>query len=121
MYFINSLKHSAKAVSSGFLLFESARFAIRYDSDSHLGLHNIARLILILYYLSSIFKTIIDTIFIQYLYTVFDTISRMWCQECKESCIVLKITFQHFLIVIIYRNNHNSINFGSCSANEMIE
>ena len=54
-----------------------------------LGLHDIARLILILYCLASIFKTIIDTIFI---YTVFDTISRLCCQECKESCLVLKIT-----------------------------
>ena len=36
------------------------------------GLHDIARLILILYYLTSMFKTIIDTIF---LYS-FDTISR---------------------------------------------
>ena len=29
---------------------------------------------------------------VQYLYTVFDIISRLWCQECKESCLVLKIT-----------------------------
>ena len=26
------------------------------------------------------------------IYIVFDIISRLWCQECKESCLVLKIT-----------------------------
>ena len=42
--------------------------------DTLLGLRDITRLILILYGLASIFKTIIDT---QYVYTVFDIISRL--------------------------------------------
>ena len=45
--------------------------------------HDITRLILILYVLSQ---------YLRHLYIVFDTISRLWCQECKESCLVLKIT-----------------------------
>ena len=42
--------------------------------------YDMTRLIVILYCIASIFKTVIDTI------------SRLRCQEYKESCIVLKIT-----------------------------
>ena len=56
-------------------------FTGRHLLSISLGLHDIAaRLTLILYCLASIFKTKLDTILI---YTIFNTISRLWCQECK--------------------------------------
>ena len=53
------------------------------QNDTIVGLHDIARLILILYCIVSIFKTIIVTI------------SRLWCQECKESCLENNLPFSN--------------------------
>ena len=43
---------------------ENLFFFFLIQAVVYVGLHDIARLILILYYLASIFKTLIDTIFI---------------------------------------------------------
>ena len=83
--------------------------AFNYITNSllKLGLHDIVRLILILYCLASIFKTIIDTIFLySFQYNVKIVVTRMWrILFCLEKNLTIYLAHKGAFV--------NSINFGS--------